>query len=106
VGIFDWLPLIGASIGATVVVIAALFHSATAGIWMLGFFLIYQQLENHFLQPLVQGRTVKMSPLLVLVSVLVGIGLGGILGAIVAIPVGASVQILVRDYMSRRLPTT
>jgi predicted PurR-regulated permease PerM len=103
VGIFDWLPLVGATIGATIVVIAALFDSTTAGFVMIGFFLIYQQIENHILQPLVQGRTVKMSPLLVLISVLVGIGLGGILGAIVAIPVGASIQILVRDAVSRRL---
>jgi predicted PurR-regulated permease PerM len=104
VGIFDWLPLVGATIGATVVIIAALFYSTQAGVVMLIFFLVYQQVENHILQPLVQGRTVKMSPLLVLVSVLIGIGLGGILGAIVAIPVGASVQILARDWMRRHLP--
>jgi predicted PurR-regulated permease PerM len=105
VGIFDWLPLVGATIGATIVVIAALFQSVTSGLVMLGFFLVYQQIENHILQPLVQGRTVKMSPLLVLVSVLVGIGLGGILGAIVAIPVGASIQILARDFVRRHLPS-
>jgi predicted PurR-regulated permease PerM len=103
VGIFDWLPLVGATIGATVVVIAALFSSTNAGLVMLVFFAIYQQVENHILQPLVQGRTVKMSPLLVLISVLIGIGLGGLLGAIVAIPVGASVQILARDFAKRRL---
>ncbi|HVQ44814.1 MAG TPA: AI-2E family transporter [Candidatus Saccharimonadia bacterium] len=103
VGIFDWLPLVGATIGAAVVVIAALFSSNSAGLVMLIFFLIYQQVENHVLQPLVQGRTVKMSPLLVLVSVLVGVGLGGFLGAIVAIPVGASVQILARDLARHRL---
>jgi predicted PurR-regulated permease PerM len=103
VGIFDWLPLVGASIGAAVVVIAAAFNSSTAGFVMLCFFLIYQQIENHILQPIVQGRTVKMSPLLVLISVLIGIGMGGILGAIVAIPVGASVQILARDFVQRRL---
>lgn len=104
VGIFDWLPLVGATIGAAVVVIAALFYSTQAGVVMLIFFLVYQQLENHILQPLVQGRTVKMSPLLVLISVLIGIGMGGILGAIVAIPVGASVQILARDFIRRHLP--
>lgn len=106
VGIFDWLPLVGASIGAAVVVIAATFNSSTSGIVMLCFFLIYQQVENHILQPIVQGRTVKMSPLLVLVSVLIGIGMGGILGAIVAIPVGASVQILARDFVEHRLLKT
>jgi len=106
VGIFDWLPIVGASIGASLVVVAALFSSVSAGFVMLCFFLVYQQVENHILQPIVQGRTVKMSPLLVLISVLIGIGLGGILGAIVAIPVGASVQILARDYVARRLVHT
>jgi len=70
---------------------------------MLGFFAVYQQVENQILQPLVQGRTVQMSPLLVIISVLVGVGLGGFLGAIVAIPVGASVQILARDLVRKRL---
>jgi predicted PurR-regulated permease PerM len=61
VGIFDWLPLVCATIGAVIVVLAALFHSTTAAIVMVIFFAIYQQIENHVLQPLVQGRTVRMS---------------------------------------------
>lgn len=103
VGLFDLLPLVGATIGAVLVVVVALFTSATAAIVMLIFFVVYQQLENHFLQPVVYGRTVQMSPLTVLISVLIGAQLGGIIGAIVAIPVGASVQILVRDFTNRRL---
>ena len=102
-GLFDFLPLVGATIGATVVVLAALFSSVGAAIVMLIFFFIYQQIENHVLQPLVYGRTVQMSPLLVLVSVIIGAGIGGIIGAIVAVPVGASLQILFRDMAARRL---
>ncbi|HEY6736710.1 MAG TPA: AI-2E family transporter [Candidatus Saccharimonadia bacterium] len=99
VGLFDLLPLVGATLGAVIVVVAALFTSVAAAIAMVIFFVVYQQVENHVLQPVVYGRTVKMSPLAVLVSVLIGAGLGGILGALVAIPVGASVQILVRNYI-------
>ena len=102
VGLFDLLPLVGATIGAVVVIVTSLFTSVFAAIVVTVFFVIYQQLENHVLQPLVYGRTVKMSPLSVLVSVLLGAGLGGMLGALVAIPIGASVQILVRDYTQTR----
>ena len=103
VGVFDFIPLVGASIGAVIVILAALFSSVGAALVMTIFFGIYQQLENHVLQPIVQSRSVQMSPLSVLVSVLVGVGLAGFIGAIVAIPVGASLQILFRDLANRRL---
>ena len=101
VGIMDLLPLVGATIGAVVVIIVALFISAPAAIAMAIFFGIYQQLENHVLQPLIYGKTVEISPLVVLVAVLVGSAVGGIVGAIVAIPIFASLQILVKDYFER-----
>ncbi len=102
VGIFDLLPLIGASLGAAIVVLVCLFTSFTAAVVMLIFFLLYQQLENHVLQPLVYSRTVQLSPLTVLVSALIGTSFGGLVGALVAIPIAASVQILLKDYMKRR----
>ncbi len=102
VGIMDLLPLIGATIGAVVVLLVAGFTSLTALIFMAIFFVIYQQLENHVLQPVVYGKTVDISPLLVLVSVLMGAAVGGIVGAIVAIPVFASLQILIKDFVERR----
>ena len=64
------------------------------GSWSLVFVIVYQQLENHFLQPVIYGRTVQLSPLAVLVSVLVGAELAGILGALAAIPVAGSIQVL------------
>lgn len=102
VGLFDLLPLVGATIGALLVIVAAFFTSAPAAIVMVVFFTVYQQIENHVLQPLVYGRTVKMSPLSVLVSVLIGAGLGGILGALVAIPIGASIQLVLKDVTQTR----
>lgn len=103
VGIMDLLPLVGATIGAVVVVIVALFTSPAAAIIMGIFFLIYQQVENHVLQPIIYGRTVEISPLVVLIAVITGASVGGIIGAIVAIPVFASLQIIVKDYAQRHL---
>jgi predicted PurR-regulated permease PerM len=101
VGILDLLPMVGATIASVVVITVALFTSMTAAVVMLIFFVIYQQLENHVLQPLVYGKTVQISPLVVLVAVLLGAALDGMLGAIVAIPLAASLQILVKDYAER-----
>jgi len=106
VGILDFIPLVGASIGAVVVILAALFTSLGAAFFMGIYFVVYQQFENHLLQPLVYGRTVQMSPLSVLISLLIGAGLGGILGALVAIPVGASLQIVIRDVIDRKLASS
>jgi predicted PurR-regulated permease PerM len=64
--------------------------------------IVYQQLENHFLQPVIYGRTVQLSPLVVLISVLVGAELAGILGALAAIPVAGTLQVIVRDQLATR----
>jgi predicted PurR-regulated permease PerM len=63
------------------------------------FVIVYQQLENHLLQPLVYGRTVQLSPLTVLISVLIGAEVAGVLGALVAIPVAGTLQILLADWL-------
>lgn len=100
VAIFDLLPLVGATIGAIIVVLVCLFTSSTAAIIMIIFFLIFQQVENHVIQPLVFSKSVEISPLLVLVSILFGAALGNVLGALIAIPLTASAQILLKDYLS------
>jgi predicted PurR-regulated permease PerM len=97
VGITDLIPLVGALLGAVVVVLVALLHDPTAAIVMAVFFLVYQQLENHLLQPAVQSRTVKLNPLTVLVSALIGVELGGFLGALLAIPVAGVITVIIRD---------
>lgn len=102
VGLLDLVPLVGATLAAAVVVAVAAFTSWVAAIIMLIFFVIYQQIENHIIQPVVYGKTVQVSPLVVLIAILVGAELAGIFGALVAIPAAASIQILVRDYFERR----
>lgn len=98
VGLLDLVPLFGATLGAVVVTVTALVYSTNAAIVMVIFFVIYQQLENNVIVPIVDSRTVQLSPLLVLVSAIIGISLGGIIGALVAIPTAACLQILVKDY--------
>jgi predicted PurR-regulated permease PerM len=102
VAILDLIPLAGATVAGIVVCIVAFLHTIPAGIVVLVFFVVYQQIENHFLQPVIYGRTVELSPLAVLVSVLVGAELAGILGALAAIPVAGALQVIVRDQFAVR----
>jgi len=103
VAILDLIPLAGATIAA-VIVSAVVFVELgwVKGVIIVVFFLLYQQLENHVLQPIIYGRTVQLSPLIVLVSVLIGAELAGILGALAAIPVAGIVQAIGREVLRYR----
>ncbi len=100
VAVLDLIPLAGATVAGAIVTAVAFLHNVPAGIIVLVFFIVYQQLENHFLQPVIYGRTVQLSPLAVLISVLVGAELAGILGALAAIPVAGAIQVIVRDQLA------
>jgi predicted PurR-regulated permease PerM len=102
-GVMSLIPLVGATIGAVLVGIVTLFHNfPTATIIWTIWAIIYQQIENSFVQPQVQRRTVQVHPFVVLVSVLFGATLLGILGALLAVPAAASVQILIKDWREFR----
>src|SRR4051794_21191002 len=100
--ILDLIPLAGATLAAVILAIVAFSHSTTAGIVVVAFFVLYQQLENHLLQPLVYGRTVRISPLLALISVLIGAEVAGVLGALGAIPIAGSIQAVLADWQRHR----
>jgi predicted PurR-regulated permease PerM len=102
VGIADLVPLVGATIGGIVAVIAGFVHSVPAGIVVLVFFVVYQQLENHLLQPVIFARTVKLNPLTVIIAILIAVELAGILGALLAIPVASIIQVIARDVWDNR----
>jgi predicted PurR-regulated permease PerM len=102
VAILDLIPLAGATIAAIIVSSVAFLHSIPAGIVVLVFFILYQQFENHVLQPLVYGRTVQISPLAVLVAVLVGAEIAGVIGALGAIPVAGTIQVILVDYLKHK----
>jgi predicted PurR-regulated permease PerM len=102
VAILDLIPLAGATIAAIIVGIVSFLHTIVAGIVVVVFFVVYQQVENHLLQPIVYGRTVQLSPLAVLISVLIGAELAGVLGALAAIPVAGSLQVILRELLRGR----
>jgi len=102
VALLDLIPLAGATIAAILVGTVSFLHTIPAGIVVVVFFLVYQQLENHVLQPLIYGRTVQLSPLPVLIAVLIGAELAGVLGALGAIPVAGSIQVILRDLLAQR----
>jgi predicted PurR-regulated permease PerM len=103
VAVLDLIPLAGATLaGLLVTVVAFLDAGLVPGAIVLAFFILYQQLENHVLQPFVYGRTVRLSPLTVLVAILIGGEVAGILGALAAIPVGGSVQVVLNELLRHR----
>jgi predicted PurR-regulated permease PerM len=102
VAILDLIPLAGATIAAVLVTTVAFLDATTAGVIVLVFFVLYQQLENHVLQPIVYGRTVQLSPLAVLIAVLIGAELAGVIGALAAIPVAGTIQVIIVDWLRHR----
>jgi predicted PurR-regulated permease PerM len=102
VAILDLVPLAGATLAAIIVSTVAFLDSLPAGIVVLAFFIVYQQVENHVIQPVVYSRTVQLSPLAVLIAVLIGAKLAGILGALAAIPVAGTIQVLLLAWLEIR----
>ena len=112
VALVDFLPMIGGALAGIPTALFAFTHSLTAGIVTAIVFLTYQQVENHILNPVIMAKTVKISPLLVLVAVLVGASLGSLVGglfggfvaALLAIPAAGALQVLVREAWQAAAP--
>jgi predicted PurR-regulated permease PerM len=104
--ILDLVPLIGATLGAIVVGIITLFNDFPTDtiVWIV-WSIVYQQLENNVIQPRIQARAVQVHPFVVLTSVLFGSTLFGVIGALVAIPVAAAIQIAIIEYFRFRQQT-
>ena len=102
VALVDLLPLVGGLLAGVPTVAFAFLHSPAAGIITAIVFLVYQQVENHLLNPIIMSRTVRLNPLWVLLSVLAGAELGGILGALLAIPAAGAIHVIARDVWDER----
>ncbi len=102
---FDLIPLVGSTIGGVLVAIVTLFADFPQDtiIWVV-FVVVYQQIENSVLQPLVYRRAVNLHPLAVITAILIGSTLLGVLGALVAIPIAAALQIMLKDIWANRSP--
>jgi predicted PurR-regulated permease PerM len=113
VALVAMIPLVGGLIAGVPSVVISLLHSPTAAVVMVVVFVGFQLIENHFLYPVVMSKTVRMNPLLVLLSVLVGANLGGafgsalgaLAGALVAIPVGGAIQVISAEVWAQTRPT-
>lgn len=97
--ITDMIPMIGSTIGGALVALVLLFNSPIAAGIFLVYFLIYQQIENNFIGPTIQAKSVDLSALLILVAILIGGTFGGLLGALIAIPVAGCLKVLWLDQL-------
>ena len=103
VGFLDLIPLVGATLAAVLVAIVTVFvdFPTTTIVWVI-WAIVYQQVENNVLQPLIYKRTVAVQPLLVIIAVLIGASLLGVLGVLLAIPVAAMLQVIAKDLWAER----
>jgi predicted PurR-regulated permease PerM len=100
VAVCDLIPQIGATLGAVIVSLVGFASSLTTGIVCLVFFLIYQQVENYLIYPNVMRRSVKVSDVAAVTAALLGVGLFGVIGALIAIPMVAAIQLIVREVVN------
>jgi predicted PurR-regulated permease PerM len=105
VALVDFLPMIGGALAGIPVILFALAVSVPAGVTTLIVFAIYTQVENHVLNPVIMSRTMRINPLLVLISILIGASLGswiagffgGFVAALLAIPTAGAIQVIMRE---------
>jgi len=112
VALVDFLPMVGGALAGIPTVLFAAGHSLTAGLVTAAAFVAYQQLENHILNPVLMSRTVKINPLVVLLSILVGSSIGdwvggifgGFVAALLSIPCAAALQVIARELWRATAP--
>ncbi|HTG48269.1 MAG TPA: AI-2E family transporter [Actinomycetota bacterium] len=96
--ISEFIPIVGTYIGGAVPVLVAFLYQASAGLWLLGYIIVYQQIENYVLSPRLTSKTMDLHPAVAFAAVLIGGALGGVLFAFLALPVAGVVQAAVREY--------
>lgn len=99
--VFEIVPVVGPVLAAIPAVILAFLQEPALGLWVILFYVVVQQLENHVLVPVVMGRTVGLNPVVVIIAILVGAHLAGIPGMLISVPV-ATVIVEVLDDMARK----
>jgi predicted PurR-regulated permease PerM len=102
VAVFDLIPLVGATIGTVIVAFVALTKGVPTTVIVVASMWIYQKIENHALLPLVYHRTVQLSSLAIAVSVAAGAEVGGIVGALLGIPIAGALKVVARELLAWR----
>ena len=103
--VLSLIPMFGATLAGVLIGLLLLFNDVTAAIIYVIFFIVYQQIENNFISPAIQAKKVELSALIVLVSVTIGIYVGGVLGGVIAIPIAGSVKVFIEEYLIKRKKT-
>ena len=96
-GLTDIIPFVGGYVASTPVIVAVTPQGATTAIIVAVLMVLYQEFESRILVPRVYGRVLRLPPAIVLVALLVGGTLAGILGALLALPIAAGLQMLIRE---------
>jgi len=99
VAILGLIPMFGATIAGVLISLLLAFNDIGAAISFAIYFIVYQQIENNFISPTIQSRTVELSALAILISVTIGVYLFGIAGGIISIPIAGSIKVLLEDYV-------
>jgi predicted PurR-regulated permease PerM len=102
----DLIPVVGSTVGGIVVALIALSHSLPLALATGAFYLVYRFLEDYLLSPRIMARTVRISPGITIISTLIGGALLGIVGALVAIPIAAIIQLLLEEMAFPRMDKT
>lgn len=100
--LFALIPTIGTILGALLVALFSLFASPTLALIMIIYFVVYQQIENATIQPMIQSKGNDLTPMLVFIAAILGIGLGGVLGGFLAIPLAGCAKVLFDDWIVDR----
>lgn len=100
--IFGMIPMVGTTIAGMLSALIIGLNSPTAGLIFLAYFLIYQQIENNVISPMVQARNNQLSALIIFIALTVGVYAFGLLGALLAIPLAACAKILVQEQLKSR----
>ncbi|MDR1969756.1 MAG: AI-2E family transporter, partial [Candidatus Nomurabacteria bacterium] len=100
--LLTFVPMFGSMIGGTIVALLLLLYSWPAAVIYAVYFIIEQQVENNWITPHIQSKRLNMSAMIVLIAVLFGLQVGGLLGALVAIPVGGCAMVLLKEFLRIR----
>ena len=102
VGVFDLIPMVGSTIAGIIVSLVALSKGLPVGIATACFYVAYRFLEDYLLNPRVMKHTVRVTPGLTIIATLIGGSLLGIIGALIAVPIAATIQLLLQEVVFPR----
>ncbi|OYW85440.1 hypothetical protein B7Z17_02305 [Candidatus Saccharibacteria bacterium 32-49-10] len=100
--ILSLIPMFGATIGGVIIATLIALNSVPAAIIYAVYFVVYQQVENNFIQPHIQARRIDLSALMVLTAVTIGLYMFGVIGGIIAIPIAGSIRVLLEEFFDTR----